>query len=122
LRAHHEINIEFRHWGDSAPLPKEVTLCLFRVVQESLSNVIRHSRSREARVELEITGSQARLTVSDTGRGFEEASSQTQTGLGFISMLERVRHVGGEIAIHSEASRGTRISVLIPLAGRTEEL
>ena len=122
LRGHHEIKIEFRQRGFPATLPKEVTLCLFRIVQESLSNVIKHSGSREAQVVLEIAGAQVGLSVSDAGCGFEAASSQTQNGLGFISMQERVRHVGGEISIHSQPACGTRITVSVPLTGRREEL
>jgi signal transduction histidine kinase len=115
LSEHHELKIEFRHRGFPARLPKEVTLCLFRIVQESLNNVIKHSGSQVAQVVLEIVGSQVCLSISDFGCGFEVESSQTQNGLGFISMQERVRHVGGAISIHSQPSRGTQIIVSVPL-------
>jgi signal transduction histidine kinase len=122
LSRHHEIKLEFRHRGFPASLPKEVTLCLFRIVQESLNNVIKHSGSRAAQVSLEIAGPQICLSVSDAGCGFDAASSPPQNGLGLISMQERVRRVGGEITICAQPSRGTQITVSIPLSGPLEEL
>jgi PAS domain S-box-containing protein len=111
-----ELNIEFSHRGFPATLPNDVTLCVFRIAQESLRNVIKHSGAREARVVLEKTDEMVRLTVSDTGCGFDTESNKMKRGLGFISMRERLRLVGGEITIHSQRSRGTQINVTISLA------
>jgi signal transduction histidine kinase len=115
LTEHQEITIEFRHREIPATLPNAVTLCLFRIVQEALRNVIKHSGSREAQVVLERVGQSICLSVSDTGRGFDTVSPKMQNGLGFISMRERLRSVGGEVSIHSQPSRGTQIEVSIPL-------
>ena len=71
LAAHHEIKIAFKEKGCSGLLPKDVTLCLFRIVQESLRNVIKHSGAREASVALVGTPHAIHLSVSDTGRGFD---------------------------------------------------
>jgi PAS domain S-box-containing protein len=111
-----ELNIEFSHQGFPATLPKDITLCVFRIAQESLRNVIKHSGARDARVVLEKTDEAVRLTVSDTGCGFDTESDKMKRGLGFISMRERLRLVGGEIAIHSQPSRGTQIDVSVSLA------
>lgn len=115
LAAHHEIKITFKAQGCGDLLPKDVTLCLFRIVQESLRNVIKHSGAREARVVLAGTAQVIQLSVSDTGRGFDADSLKTKSGLGLISMRERLRSVGGVISIHSTA-RGTKIEVSVPVA------
>jgi signal transduction histidine kinase len=122
LAEHHEVTIQFHHLGFPAVLPQEVTLCLFRIVQESLSNVIKHSGSQEARVVLERTGQLVRLSVSDTGYGFDTESARMKNGLGLISMRERLRLVGGDISIRSQLSRGTQIDVWVPLGEQMEEL
>ena len=116
LAAHHEIKIDFKEKGCSGFIPKNVTLCLFRIVQESFRNVIKHSGAREASVVLLGSPHLIHLSVSDTGRGFDVDSLASKSGLGLISMRERLRLVGGVISIHS-TERGTKIEVWIPLAG-----
>jgi signal transduction histidine kinase len=116
LATHHEIKISFKEKGCGGPLNKDVTLCLFRIVQESLRNVIKHSGAREAKVTLAGTAHVIHLSVSDTGRGFDAGSLESKSGLGLISMRERLRSVGGVISIHSTA-HGTKIDVSVPLNG-----
>lgn len=120
LATHHEIKISFREKGCSDSLPKDVTLCLFRIVQESLRNVIKHSGAREAKVTLVGTAQIIHLSVSDTGRGFDAGSLESKSGLGLISMRERLRSVGGAISIHSTA-QGTKIEVSVPVGARPAE-
>jgi PAS domain S-box-containing protein len=115
LSASQELKIEFFYQGFPATLPKDVTLCLFRIAQESLRNVIKHSGAREALVVLEKTDGEISLSVSDEGCGFDTESQEMKRGLGFISMRERLRLVGGEISIHSQPSWGTQIDVSVPL-------
>lgn len=118
---HQELEIEFHQNGFPAVLPQDITLCVFRVAQESLRNVIKHSAARNARVALRKTSQAVHLHVSDTGCGFDYDSPKSTKGLGFISMRERLRLVGGEISIRSEAARGTQIDAMIPLvAGNAE--
>jgi PAS domain S-box-containing protein len=114
LQDHHGIRIEFKQRGFPATLPKDVTLCVFRIAQESLRNVIKHSGVNEARVILDRNDDAVQLTVSDLGRGFDTNSDLSTIGLGFISMRERLRLVGGRISIHSEPSCGTQIEVSVP--------
>jgi signal transduction histidine kinase len=116
LAAHHEIEIAFREQGSIGLLPNDVTLCLFRIVQESFRNIIKHSGARKASVVLVGGPNAISLSVSDTGRGFDVYSSESKSGLGLISMRERMRLVGGVICIHS-TSRGTKIEASVPLAG-----
>jgi PAS domain S-box-containing protein len=112
------LETEFYQKGFPATLPADVTLCVFRIAQESLRNVTRHSGARDAQVVLEKTDAAVRLSISDTGCGFDTESDTMKRGLGFISMRERLRLVGGEISIHSQPGRGTRIDVLVPLTGQ----
>jgi signal transduction histidine kinase len=118
LSEHQELEIEFQQDGFPAILPQDITLCVFRIAQESLRNVIKHSGARIARVVLRKTMQAIHLHVSDCGCGFDYDSPQSTKGLGFISMRERLRLVGGEISIRSQAERGTQIDVLIPLVSK----
>jgi signal transduction histidine kinase len=115
LMKRHEMTIVFRHREVPRDLPAETTLCLFRIAQESLGNVIKHSGSREAQVVLEHVGQSIRLTISDAGRGFDPESPKTKHGLGLISMRERLRSVSGELSIHSRPFEGVQIIASIPL-------
>ena len=111
----HQLAIDFRQFGFPAQISDDVTLCVFRIAQESLRNVIKHSGARSALVVLERTASDIRLAISDHGCGFEPGSPTVRRGLGFVSMSERLRLVGGEILIQSHPSRGTQINVTVPL-------
>jgi signal transduction histidine kinase len=115
LAAHHEIEITFRENGCDGVLPKEITLCLFRIAQEALRNVIKHSGARDATVVLAGAADVVHLSISDTGRGFDSGALEAKSGLGLISMRERLRLVGGVISIHS-TDRGTKIEVYVPVA------
>jgi signal transduction histidine kinase len=91
-----------------------VSLCLFRIVEEGLSNIAKHSdaRSGEVRVTGETNG--IRLTVEDSGSGFDPVAIQKKAGLGFVSMQERLRVLRGTVRVDSAPARGTRIDVWIP--------
>jgi len=112
MARHHEIRITFRDRGCPHHLSKEITLCLFRIVQESLQNVIKHSGSQEAAVVISATARVVRLSVSDAGKGFDLHSAKAKSGLGLTGMTERLRSVGGEISVLSN-ERGTKIRVSI---------
>jgi signal transduction histidine kinase len=116
MARHHEIRITFRDRGCPRRLSKEVTLCLYRIVQESLRNVIKHSGSQEAAVVLTANARVIHLSVSDVGKGFDLHSAKAKSGLGLIGMTERLRSVGGEISILSN-ERGTKIRVSIATSG-----
>jgi len=103
-------------------LSPPVALCLYRVAQESLHNVVRHSSATEVSVTLRVHGSELRLVVVDNGVGFDSESESTRNGLGIISMKERLRQVSGVFALRSNPGNGTRIEACIPCAnynGRT---
>ena len=115
MSAHRQIKIEFRQKGFPAVLSREVTLCVFRITQESLHNVVRHSGAHDAQVLLRRSANAVHLHVSDTGCGFDMQSSRTKNGLGFISMRERLRLVGGRISIRSQPFTGTQIDIVVPI-------
>jgi PAS domain S-box-containing protein len=92
----------------------DVSLCLLRILQEALHNAAKHSGVRHFVVRLNSSSSKLHLTVSDRGAGFDAESAMNQGGLGLISMRERVRLVGGTIAIESKPMGGTTIHVRVP--------
>ncbi len=96
-------------------LPGGVALCLYRIVQEALRNVIKHSGAESARVEITRTASELKLQISDNGIGFDLEIARTRRGLGLLSMRERLRLVSGTISFERIAPTGTRIDVCIPL-------
>jgi PAS domain S-box-containing protein len=111
------VEIGFRHNQVPRPLPGDVALCLYRVAQEALHNVVKHSRARSAQVELIAGPRSLRLTVTDSGVGFVPDSASGNDGLGLVSMRERLRLLGGELAIHSRPGNGTRVEARLPLPG-----
>jgi PAS domain S-box-containing protein len=97
-------------------IPRPVTLALFRITQESLRNVARHSGATEASVVLEgAAGIQLSLAVIDNGKGFDVRNAKILPGLGLVSIEERARQVGASITIDSMPEAGTRLSVQVPL-------
>ena len=100
-----------------ASISQEIALCLYRIVQESLQNVVKHSGAKEAKVELTASQDAIHVRVSDRGVGFKTADVGTK-GLGLVSIRERLSALEGQISIQSRPSRGTRIDISIPLAAR----
>jgi signal transduction histidine kinase len=112
----YDVSIEFKHSDVPATVPKGISICLYRVVQESLNNVIKYSGAGKACVEVRRSGQDMRLRIEDWGSGFDVEAATNKKGLGLISMRERLRLVGGTLSIDSQISRGTRIDVTVPLA------
>jgi PAS domain S-box-containing protein len=96
--------------------PQDAALCLFRVAQEAVRNVQKHSGIQRALVQLDEVAGSMRLRVSDQGAGFDPDSSDFVQGLGLLSMQERLHSLGGELFIHSRPGRGTCIEACIPLS------
>jgi PAS domain S-box-containing protein len=111
----HNLQVQFVHHHVPAQIPNEVTLCLFRIAQEALRNVVKHSGGTEAEVELSGHGDRIDLCISDSGVGFSPEHVKAETGLGLISIRERLRLVGGHLSVESEPSHGTRIRARVPL-------
>ncbi len=115
LSGQHGIHIELAHHEVPRQLPKDVALCLYRIVQEALRNVVKHSGVRSARVELSGIAEELALQISDTGTGFDPGSVRARGGLGLLSMRERLRLVSGKISIERLEPNGTWIEVRVPI-------
>jgi signal transduction histidine kinase/ABC-type uncharacterized transport system substrate-binding protein len=114
--AQHEIQADFMHDRVPRSVPPDIGLCLFRIAQEGLRNVKRHSGASRAEVRLEGKGDAISLSISDEGTGF--ALSRVSTGLGIRSMQERLRLLNGRFEIRSQPGSGTVIQVTVPLPPR----
>jgi PAS domain S-box-containing protein len=111
----HDLRIEFMHHDVPESIPADTGLCLYRIAQEALRNVVKHSGAHGADVELGRDTDAICLRITDDGAGFDPNSVEGKGGLGLVSMRERLRLVGGEIAIDSSPSGGTRVEVRVPV-------
>ena len=109
------VEIDFSHAGIPRSLCKEISLCLFRVLQEALQNALKHSGANHFGVDLRAIPQRIQLTVSDMGVGFDQQAAVNLRGLGLISMHERLQLVNGELLIKSDPSQGTTICARVPL-------
>lgn len=109
------IPVQFQADGVPRSLPGDVALCLFRVAQESLSNIAKHAKAKDVRMILARHDSELVLLVEDAGRGFNIDEVRGKGGLGLVSMEERVRLVHGDFSISSHPGKGTEIEVHVPL-------
>jgi PAS domain S-box-containing protein len=114
LSEQRKVRIEFRHSEIPAGIPKEISLCLFRVVQEALQNAVKHSAAQDVTVEVRGTKEEINLIVSDSGVGFNWQDAMNRRGLGLISMRERLRLVNGELSIRSIPGSGTTVVARVP--------
>lgn len=115
-----DTNIKIRsHLPKQIQMPPEIKICLFRVVQEALTNIYKHSGTKKARIIIKRMKTNISLTISDDGRGFKTMSNSIgKTGenkIGLLSMKERVETVGGKLMIDSAPGRGCQIKVRIPV-------
>ena len=96
-------------------MPQDIALCFYRVAQESLWNVVRHSGARRAVVELHTTETEIHLRVMDDGKGFDATAAPGADSLGLVSMRERVALVGGTVRWESRPGGGTTVVAQVPL-------
>jgi signal transduction histidine kinase len=115
LSDRHSVTIDVRFENVPRTLPPEISLCLFRVLQEALQNVVKHSASGHAHVSLSSHADTINLTVTDSGAGFNVHEAMRGPGLGLTSMKERLTVMGGELSIHSQPGRGTTIHAIVPV-------
>ncbi len=108
---------------DFGRLPDDAELAVFRVVQESLTNIHRHSESKTAMIQLTRNAEHITVTIQDAGRGIPaeklEGIQAQRSGVGIAGMRERIRHFKGAMNIHSDGS-GTRISVMLPIRAASQ--
>jgi PAS domain S-box-containing protein len=115
LSGQKNVAIDFRSENVPEGVPPDVSLCLFRVLQEALQNAVRHSRVRQFDAHLRGTGDAVHLTIRDEGVGFDVDAASRGQGLGLTSMKERLKLVGGELLIESQSTRGTTVLARAPI-------
>ena len=101
-------------------ISQDVALCLFRIAQEALNNVVKHSHAAEAHIALVASANAVTLTVSDSGIGFNPSDQKPETGIGLIGMCERLRLVGGQLLLQSRPNCGTQIIAEVPVAAAAD--
>ena len=111
-----QVEIKFSHDGIPRPLSSDISICLFRVLQEALQNAVKHSKVRSFRVHLHAVSGEVQLLVRDSDVGFEPRANSRAQGLGLISMQERVNLVGGTISVSSKPHGGTMIQCSVPIS------
>ncbi|MCX5994851.1 MAG: ATP-binding protein, partial [Chloroflexi bacterium] len=113
------VSVEVKAYGTERRLPAEVELVLFRIAQEALSNVRRHSQATKAEVKVEFEDKKTMITVKDNGKGFalpETMGDLVKAGrLGLAGMQERIQLLNGSLKIESEPGRGTTVTVEAPV-------
>jgi len=117
----HKVQVSFTTENVPPVVPQDISLCLFRVLQESLSNSIKHSGAQRFEVQLRGVSGEIQLVVRDNGVGFDAAAAMISRGLGLISMRERVSLVNGIMLITSSPTDGTEIRVGVPMAKDTSQ-
>lgn len=120
LAEQHKVEIDFTHAEIPPTVPEEISLCLFRVMQEALQNAVKHSGMRHFEVDLRGASDRIDLTVRDSGLGFDTEGLMNNRGLGLVSMQERVNLSSGTFSIDSRPRRGTTIHVRLPLITKGE--
>ena len=96
-------------------IPPDAAVCLYRVAQESLRNIVKHSGVDYAEVKLSVDDQEVRLQVADSGSGFDPISARNSGGLGLASMEERVRLMQGSFRISTQPGGGSKVLATIPL-------
>lgn len=121
LSAAHPLEIDFEAENLPRDLPDDISLCLYRVTQESLQNIIKHSGAAVAHVRVKLENGEIRLSVSDNGNGFDPSATKAKEALGLISIDERVRAVKGEANVIAAVGAGTKIEVRVPVGNYSED-
>jgi PAS domain S-box-containing protein len=117
----YRIEVEFAESVHASKIPKDPALCLFRIAQEALGNIVKHSGAKQAQVELSTTKNEILLRILDAGVGFDVGLRDSTAGIGLVGMRERLRLVGGKLSIQSALMRGTEILAEVPLHSSSNE-
>ena len=116
------VEIDFKSHGFPRPLPSDVSICLFRVLQEALHNGVMHSGVKKFGVQLWGDSDEAHLKVSDSGVGFDLRAARSGRGLGLVRIEQRVKLVNGTSSIDSQPEEGTTVQVNVPLRSGCDSL
>jgi PAS domain S-box-containing protein len=116
------VNIDFQAGDMPKELSGDISICLFRVLQEAVRNAAKHSGAKYFRVSLRNGSNQIELTVHDSGIGFDPELAFRKSGLGLTSMRERMKLVNGELSIESGMQRGTTVFARVPYESRAKSV
>jgi signal transduction histidine kinase len=122
VSAKQRVKIEFESKDVPQKLPSEISLCLFRVMQEALQNSTKHSGSSHLQVSLESGSDEVQLTVRDSGKGFDPQEALNAKGIGLTSMRERLKLVSGQLSIQTEPGRGTVVLARVPFSSESKSV
>jgi signal transduction histidine kinase len=112
----HKTRVDFEAHDVPDECPSNISLNLFRVLQEALHNSLKHSGARKFAVRLSGSNGELSLEVRDGGEGFDLETARTGRGIGLVNMGERVKLVGGDLSIESQPRRGTTIRARVPFS------
>jgi signal transduction histidine kinase len=115
LLSRHGRVVELKVSGNVRRLPAAVEDAAFRIIQESLNNVLKHARAPRVQVELRFETHMLHVCTSDNGVGFDPHARRRAHTMGMSSMRERADSVGGRLTIESAAGSGTRVAAELPL-------
>jgi signal transduction histidine kinase len=116
----HKVRVDFKDEGVPVHLPRDISLCLFRLAQEGLHNAVKHSGTTQFAVTLRKTANGIQLEVIDGGLGFDVQQAKRSRGLGLVSMQERVHLVHGAFFVDSAPGKGTRVVASVPVVKDAE--
>jgi len=111
----HDLSIEFEDRNIPSSISDTASLCLYRIAQEALQNIVKHSGAKRVEIKISANGDGLKLGVVDDGRGFDARTISPNGALGLVSMRERVRLLNGKISIVSQPGEGTRIEATVPV-------
>jgi PAS domain S-box-containing protein len=112
-----KVQVDFHCDGLPGELPREISFCLYHVLQEALQNAIQHSGSRRFEVSLSSASPDIHLMVRDWGTGFDPQQAMKGSGLGLAIMQERLKLLDGELSIESQPRRGATVHACVPVKG-----
>ncbi|MCB9384371.1 MAG: PAS domain S-box protein [Bryobacterales bacterium] len=116
-----DLQVRFRNRADTSAVAKPTATAIYRIVQEALRNVARHSGAERVVLTLDCDDDELRIALLDDGRGFDTSTLHMGAGLGLTSMMERAGAIGGSIEIHSEPGAGTRVEITAPVSAGCED-
>ena len=114
VAAAHGFKVSFDAENIPRSMPNDISLCLYRVAQESLQNVAKHSNASKVDIHIEVNGAEICLIVTDNGCGFDPDVEKSHESLGLVSMVERIRSVNGTFTVDSTVGSGTEIVARVP--------
>jgi signal transduction histidine kinase len=110
----HGVQVKYEGLPEDSYLEQNISTTLYRITQESLSNAVRHGRATQVHVTLTLVSGALHLRVKDNGAGFATETARAKSGLGVVSMRERVRLVNGTLTVTSQLGRGAEVLAYIP--------